>query len=213
MLDAGCGNGGYVGALRAAGAEVVGCDLSPGMMSGVDEASLVNADVVRLPFRDRAFDAVLAAHMLYHVDERCAALSELARVLDPPGVFVAVTNGSRLMESVRDLVEAAVHRTDHEWVMRSPSVYEFSLENGASQLARVFRSIELVRPPAVGVVTLSDPSVVAEYVASVADIYGPGIGQPWDSVVAYVKEAVADVIRRKGVFVTRGDTGAFVCRR
>jgi SAM-dependent methyltransferase len=67
VLDAGCGNGLYLRALRERGARAVGCDLSLGTLRGVRAASgsaLVNADVTALPVRDGAFDLVLAGHLL-----------------------------------------------------------------------------------------------------------------------------------------------------
>ncbi|HEY6480596.1 MAG TPA: class I SAM-dependent methyltransferase, partial [Streptosporangiaceae bacterium] len=65
VLDAGCGNGLYLRALRERGARAVGCDLSVGMLRGVAGGlALVNADVTALPVRDGAFDLVLAGHLL-----------------------------------------------------------------------------------------------------------------------------------------------------
>jgi SAM-dependent methyltransferase len=52
VLDAGCGNGVYLRALRARGVTAVGCDLSQGMLGGVTQSALVNADVTALPMRD-----------------------------------------------------------------------------------------------------------------------------------------------------------------
>jgi ubiquinone/menaquinone biosynthesis C-methylase UbiE len=58
VLDAGCGNGIYLRALRERRVSTVGCDLSLGMLGGiVHRATLINADVTALPVRDGAFDA------------------------------------------------------------------------------------------------------------------------------------------------------------
>ena len=43
-----------------------------------------------LPFRDAAFDAVLALWVLNHARDPAAAVAEAARVLRPGGVFIAV---------------------------------------------------------------------------------------------------------------------------
>jgi cyclopropane fatty-acyl-phospholipid synthase-like methyltransferase len=64
VLDAGCGNGLYLPALRQRRVRAVGCDLSPGMLAAVTHPELITADVIALPIRDHAFDAVLAAQML-----------------------------------------------------------------------------------------------------------------------------------------------------
>ena len=75
VLDVGCGNGSYLMQLRTRRIDVVGCDLSIGMLvataaAAAHDAKLVNADVARLPFMESAFDVVLAPHMLYHVSDR-----------------------------------------------------------------------------------------------------------------------------------------------
>lgn len=212
VLDVGCGNGAYLRELSASGAWGVGCDQSAGMLAGSAYGTRVVGDAEALPFPAAAFDAVLAAHMLYHVQDRPRAVREFHRVLVPEGVCVAVTNGARFMESVRDLVEEAVHRTLPGWEMRNPSVHVFSLENGAEQLAAGFSSVSLVRPEAVGAVIVTDASVVADYVASVGDIYGPEVDQPWAAVVEHVRSSVETIIANDGQFVTSGDTGAFICR-
>jgi SAM-dependent methyltransferase len=55
-------------------------------------AFCVQADITRLPFRDDAFDAVLCAHVLYHVpaDEQSGVMEELYRVLAPKGNGIVV---------------------------------------------------------------------------------------------------------------------------
>lgn len=55
VLDAGCGNGVYLAALRERRVNAVGCDLSPGMLRGSAHPALINADVTALPVRDGAF--------------------------------------------------------------------------------------------------------------------------------------------------------------
>ena len=107
---AGCGNGLYLRALAGGPGRAAGCDLSMGMLRAAGLPALVNADVAALPFRDGAFDAVLAVHMLYHVPDRQATVRELRRVLAPGGVCIAVTNGGRELGSLRSLTEYAVRR-------------------------------------------------------------------------------------------------------
>lgn len=62
--------------------------LAAAARSVVHGTKLVNADVVDLPFISRAFDVVLAPHMLYHVTDRRAAASEIRRVPQPGGRYV-----------------------------------------------------------------------------------------------------------------------------
>jgi SAM-dependent methyltransferase len=99
FLDAGCGaiaSPGYA-ALSERYARRVCVDFSGAALREARKtlgggALCVQADITRLPFRDGAFDAVLCAHVLYHVpaDEQGGAMGELHRVLAPRGSGVVV---------------------------------------------------------------------------------------------------------------------------
>lgn len=211
-LDVGCGNGVYLRRLEEGGVVAVGCDLSPGMLrAAAPHRRLVCGDVQRLPIRRSAFDVVLAPHMLYHVEDRAAAASEMRRVLRPGGPCVVITNGREHMRAVRQLVEAAVRRATPGWELRNPSTHIFSLENGGQQLATAFDSVQVVRPEGVAPVSITDASVVAEYVASVADHYQDEVDRPWQEIVREVRLAVEERIAIDDVFTVRGETGAFLC--
>lgn len=212
VLDVGCGNGAYLRAMRDRGVDAIGCDLSPGMLAAAaPHPQLVNADVTALPFPASTFDVVLAPHMLYHVADRQKAARQMRRVLSPGGRCVVLTNGKEHMRALRELVEAAVRVATPGWEMRNPSTHAFSLENGHEQLGAVFQSVECVRPSGVSPVALDDPSIAADYVASVADHYQPETSRPWREVVEDVGAAVQREIKAKGAFIIRGETGAFIC--
>ncbi|WP_405426676.1 class I SAM-dependent methyltransferase [Streptomyces erythrochromogenes] len=94
VLDAGCGTGRALGALRAAvgpGGTVLGVDLTPQMLAAARragraaEGALLLADVARLPLRDEALDAVFAAGLVAHLPDPAANLRELSRVVRPGG--------------------------------------------------------------------------------------------------------------------------------
>ncbi|MFJ8013443.1 class I SAM-dependent methyltransferase [Streptomyces sp. NPDC096339] len=94
VLDAGCGTGRALTALRAAvgpSGTVLGADLTPQMLAAAQragraaEGTLLLADVARLPLRDGVLDAVFAAGLIAHLPEPAANLRELARVVRPGG--------------------------------------------------------------------------------------------------------------------------------
>ncbi|MFD5408433.1 class I SAM-dependent methyltransferase [Streptomyces nojiriensis] len=96
VLDAGCGTGRAMTALRAAvgpAGTVLGVDLTPQMLAaarraGRDaEGALLLADVARLPLRDEVLDAVFAAGLIAHLPDPGANLRELARVVRPGGAL------------------------------------------------------------------------------------------------------------------------------
>jgi SAM-dependent methyltransferase len=212
VLDVGCGNGAYLRALGSRGVAAVGCDLSQGMLRVArPHPVLVNGDASALPLRSEVFDVALASHMLYHLQDREAAVHELRRVLRPGGVCVAVTNGAHYLGALRALVEAAVRRGTPGWEMPG-ATHLFSLDNGANQLGVAFASVTCVRPTGVGPVIIRDADIVADYVASVGDRYQEEVVRPWSGVVEDVRAAVREIIASEGAFVLRGDPGAFICR-
>src|ERR1700730_2702109 len=110
--DVGCGNGRYIDALRAAGARVVGIDLSVGMLAGVSSPpALVAADSQALPLTNASLDAVMMMHMLYHVPDPAVAVAEAARVLRPAGTLLIATNGRRHLAEMNALWLPLLDRT------------------------------------------------------------------------------------------------------
>jgi len=95
ILDAGCGSGPLLAALRDRGAIVTGFDSSAGMLEQArrrlgDDADLRVAELGRpLPFPDAAFDDVIAALVLHYLEDWGPALAELRRVLKPGGRLIA----------------------------------------------------------------------------------------------------------------------------
>jgi SAM-dependent methyltransferase len=212
VLDAGCGNGIYLRALRERRVNVAGCDLSLGMLRGVTHSARINADVTALPIRADAFEVVLAAHLLDLVPDRQAAARELRRVLAPGGTCVAVTNGAQHLRSLRTLIERAARASTPGWRIPAPTRGTFTADNAAAQLGVAFQQVTCVRPAGAGPVVITDASVAADYVASLAEHYQPDVARPWSEVAEDVREQVQAVIDAENEFLTAGDMAAFVCR-
>ncbi|MFJ4898445.1 class I SAM-dependent methyltransferase [Streptomyces sp. NPDC088727] len=96
VLDAGCGTGRALPALRAAvgpRGTVLGADLTAAMLEAAARAGrdrsglLIQADAARLPVRPRALDAVFAAGLIAHLPQPERNLAELARVVRPGGLL------------------------------------------------------------------------------------------------------------------------------
>ncbi|MEU9091476.1 class I SAM-dependent methyltransferase [Streptomyces sp. NPDC087901] len=96
VLDAGCGTGRAMPALRAAvgpRGTVLGADLTAAMLEAAARAGrgssglLVQADAARLPLRSGTLDAVFAAGLISHLSRPGPDLAELARVVRPGGLL------------------------------------------------------------------------------------------------------------------------------
>lgn len=211
VVDVGCGNGRFLDAMSARGVNALGCDLSAGILRSVGGHAVVVADAVPLPYPARRFDVVLAPHMLYHVTDRPSALREFRRVLRPGGRLVAVTNGDGHLASLRAVVDAAAGEWHPGWRWTDRLAKEFSLDNGGPQLATAFNDVRCIRPDRPGRAIITDPDVIAGYLTSVEDIYGPDFDGSWEALVTAVRVGAADVIHRDGAFIVEGDVGAFIC--
>ncbi len=89
ILDVGCGTGQSLRIYRERAGLYVGIDLSLGALrlaaGRFGEASWMQADALRLPFRSGSFDVVAFSSVLHHIGDRGAALAEARRVLSPGG--------------------------------------------------------------------------------------------------------------------------------
>jgi trans-aconitate methyltransferase len=94
ILDVGCGDGSLTEKIVAAGATVVGVDVSEEMVAAARERGLDAriVDAERLPF-EHEFDAVFSNAALHWVRDHDAMLAGVHRALKPGGRFVAEFGG------------------------------------------------------------------------------------------------------------------------
>ena len=132
-------------------ADVSFLDISPRMIELAHERGIDAqvGDVQSLPFADATFDTAVAAWMLYHVPDLDRGIAELARVLEPGGRLVAVTNSELHLRELRELIAYP----------GGPVL--FSRENGEELLRRHFSVVD--RLDADGVVTVRDRAKLVAY--------------------------------------------------
>jgi SAM-dependent methyltransferase len=157
LLEVGCGWGELAARMAAElGCTVVAIDQSPRMVElarerGVDARV---GDVQELEFGDAAFDALVAAWMLYHVPDLDRGLAECARVLRPGGALVAVTNAAADFAELWELVGRDT----------SARLLTFRAENGEEALCRHFDDV--VRRDVTSEVTFAGADAIRRYVGS-----------------------------------------------
>ena len=97
-LDVATGTGDLAVALRAAGAEVVGCDFSEEMLERARQKEpsvrFEWADALNLPYEDNSFDAATVGFGARNFSDLPRGLAEMARVVRPGGrvVVLEITN-------------------------------------------------------------------------------------------------------------------------
>ena len=136
ILDAGCGTGVFTLDYLAAGAEVVGLDISAPMLAwAVRKAArypftAVQADMTCLPFDDETFDKTVSVTALEFIQDGRKALDELFRVTKPGGCVVVGTLNSlspwaarrraKTQVGQRHILEGAFFRSPEELLACSP---------------------------------------------------------------------------------------------
>jgi len=209
----GCGNGGYLGTLRARGhgGAVVGLDLSLGMLHAarrVTDLPLGRGDAEALPFVDDAFDVVLAMHMLYHVPDRAAAIAELRRVVRPAGTVLVVTNYAAHNAPLDDLIAQSARAVGADDIPPRASV-SFTMDAGGSELEAAFESV--VAHEFASWLVVDEVAPIVAYARSMGAFVADTTGAR-DAVIVELERRASDAIASDGAVRIRTAAGCFVCR-
>ncbi len=215
VVDVGCGNGLYLGALERNGHRglVSGLDFSPGMLPAAAKraptASLMVGDAQRLPFATDSVDVALSMHMLYHVPDRAAAIAELRRVVRPDGRALVVTNSEQHLAELDDLVAAACAEAGREPIRAMErGMKRFSVETAPALLEASFARVEKHDLHSQLVITEVEPIVA--YVMSMRTLVDTP--ELRDVTMSKVAERARAAIERDGQLTVRTRVGCFVCR-
>jgi SAM-dependent methyltransferase len=213
ILDVGCGPGGLWQANLhriPVGRRVLLTDLSLGMtrearecLGSKSQFEFAVADVQSLPLPSRSFDTVIANHMLYHVPDLAAALSEIHRVLRGGGRTFAATNGRRHMQELDELV-LRFDPTLAGWSATREK--QFVLENGADLLGSLFSDVSLTTFD--DALIVPDAAPLVDYVYSMPPPRSPSAARRQE-FTAFVE----DRIRSSGPFRITKATGLFAAAR
>ncbi|NMB74909.1 MAG: methyltransferase domain-containing protein [Myxococcales bacterium] len=115
ILDIGCGNGDLDYRISKTGAYVVGIDVNRDTLAVANAANVtdrtefLHMNAQTLDFPDRSFDKAISFCVIEHFEHEDKALSEIARVLKPGGLFVFSADSLSNPEVTGE--ERALHRT------------------------------------------------------------------------------------------------------
>jgi SAM-dependent methyltransferase len=172
VLDIGCGPAWF---WRAAlprlpgGLHLTLVDASPAMVEAARErdgiagrvATLrhVVAELRSLPFADECFEAVVAMHVLHHVDDPRAGLAELRRVLKPGGLALVSANAVGTMAELRAMIASVFGGPAVD-----PGAARFSLDDAERLMAGPFT--DLRRHDLQDGLTVTEPKDALAYLLS-----------------------------------------------
>jgi SAM-dependent methyltransferase len=205
VLEVGCGDG-MIWRKNAdripSGWRLTLTDLSEGMVRTAratlgDRAEYAVTGVEDLPYADESFDAVIANHMLFHVEDRGRAFASIRRVLRPNGTLVATTVGR---DHLRELHELVPPRSGGQFAKTRE---RFTVETAAEELAPFFTEIQVERYP--DSLEVTDAAAVVEFVRSRGD-------EPAERL-ELVRRVVEEAIARDGSFDISKDTARVRARK
>lgn len=172
LVDIGCGPGRYLAAARLRGAQVVGLDLSAGMLKslGSDGGPAAVADAAALSLAAQTVEVVLACHMLYHLAEPPAALDEFRRVLGPGGRLVATVIGPGHLQEIDQMWMPLVAAAGLD--MDEPDLGLRNQHLPGDVLEKLLRSrfVGVQRRDLVSAVVVSDPAPVFNHATTTTGV-------------------------------------------
>ncbi len=142
ILDLGCGEGSLTERIAAAGASVVGVDVSEEMVAGARARGLDARvmDAVRLPF-DGEFDAVFSNAALHWVRDHDAMLAGVYRALKAGGRFVAEFGGhgniAAIQVAIRSVLARRGWKTNIHRYYATPAEYSTRLESHGFSVTQI----------------------------------------------------------------------------
>lgn len=211
LLEIGCGNGKLWEHrnIDLRNREIFLSDISEGMVHEVrkklgKDYNCIVADCQAIPFKDGYFDAVIANHVLFYIQNLDKGLSEIYRVLKNNGIFYCSTYGKEHMKEITELVQSFDSRVE----LSQNSLFDiFGIENGEMILKKIFKSVQFSPYNDSLIVDQAQPLV--DYIMSCHgnqnEILGPKISK--------FKEYVESIISKNGNITITKQAGLFICTK
>lgn len=146
LLEVGCGNGQLWMNKRKdiRNREIFLTDISDGMLEDAkqnlnDNFSFFVVNCENIPFKKEFFDAIIANHVLFYLNDLNQGLSEIKRVLKKNGVFYSTTYSKNHMREINELVKEF---NSNVYLSEQPLYHRFGLENGEMLLKQYFKNVE-----------------------------------------------------------------------
>ncbi|MEN8172190.1 MAG: class I SAM-dependent methyltransferase [Chloroflexota bacterium] len=220
VLDIGCGAGIYIPSLQKhlpPQSMIISADISLGMLRDVAKkpiaanANLINSRARQSPIPDGICDVVLANHMLYHVPDIPAVMSEIQRVLRPGGVLIAATNAESSMTTFLDEIQAAYQALGMPIKsLPTPFRKNFSLESGGEFITPYLEGIEVHRLEST--LVFPEPKPVLDYIQSMHMFYESylPLQVAWTAILEQLEKQIKKVIKNDGDYRVSKTSGIFI---
>jgi ubiquinone/menaquinone biosynthesis C-methylase UbiE len=108
IIDVGCGVGSNLDLLKSMGFKVIGVDSEIYSLSlakkCISEVSLVNGDLVNLPFKSDSIGLVIATDIIEHLDDDSIGIKEIHRTLKQEGNVILTVPAFKSLWGTQDVV-------------------------------------------------------------------------------------------------------------
>jgi ubiquinone/menaquinone biosynthesis C-methylase UbiE len=212
ILETGCGNGQLWDdnlELLPDNIQIILSDISSGMLRNA-KMKLKRKDSVftykcfsfnEIPYSNECFDIVIANHVLFYAKDREKTINEIHRVLKNGGLFCCSTYGKQHMKEI----ELLVKEFDDRIALSEIKLYDiFGLENGATELSTIFKTVDLHRYEDSLLVTEKQPFI--DYIYSCHGNQMAYLSDQQDNFEKFIIKKIG----KKGIVITK-DAGIFCC--
>lgn len=211
LLELGCGNGKLWENrnIDLRNREIFLSDISEGMVHEVrkklgKDYNCIVADCQAIPFKDGYFDAVIANHVLFYIQNLEKGLSEICRVLKDNGIFYCSTYGKEHMKEITELVQSFDSRVE----LSQNRLFDiFGIENGKAILKKYFKSVQFIPYEDSLIVDKAQPLV--DYIMSCHGNQNEILGPEINSFKAYVDN---EINKNQKITITK-QVGLFICEK
>lgn len=211
LLEIGCGNGKLWENrnIDLRNREIFLSDISEGMINEVrkklgKDYNCIVADCQYIPFKDGYFDAVIANHVLFYIQNLEKGLSEICRVLKDNGIFYCSTYGKEHMKEITELVQSF----DSKVELSQNRLFDiFGIENGEKILKEYFKSVQFIPYEDSLIVNQSQPLV--DYIMSCHGNQNEILGPKLRRFKSYVDDKI---YKDKEITITK-QAGLFICEK
>lgn len=210
-LEIGCGNGTLWKNCNVdlRNRELFLSDVSEGMVESArqelgEDYSFMCFDAQKIPFKKDYFDAVIANHMLFYVNDMEVALKEIQRVLRKGGILYCTTYGASHMKEITEIVQGF----DPQATLSDQVLYErFGLEDGEISLNGYFAHVKCLHYEDSLEITEVQP--LFDYIMSCHGNQREILSHRLDAFKEYLQE----LLQKQGAIHVTKDAGLFICEK
>lgn len=144
ILDIACGTGRFTADMSEHGGNVIGADAAENMLKIARKKNpgikFEKADIFKLKYRDRTFDAVTGFKIIMHLYEYEKALKEMKRVVKDNGFIVfEVPNKASILSLLMNIRKKIFYKEAHEHKVKKP---DFTFDSIKKDLKKLGLKIE-----------------------------------------------------------------------